>query len=130
MFDPYTPVADQPVLERGVRLAFWVAVAVVVFLALAPAGPPVSVSVHDKVQHVAAFAGLGALATWSQALPSTRLRLVFLVALGAGIEVLQGFTPERTPAWSDFFADLLGLALAYPLARLGVWAWKLLRRTA
>ncbi|MDY6827829.1 MAG: VanZ family protein [Pseudomonadota bacterium] len=131
MFDPNTPVAGRPVLvERCIRLVFWLAVAVVVFFALAPGGPAVSASMHDKVQHVVAFAGLGALATWSRALPSMWLGLAFLVALGGAIELLQGVTPERTPSWSDFAADLVGLALAYPIARLGVWGWALVRRTA
>lgn len=55
-----------------------------------------------------------------------RLRALAFVALGAAIEVAQGFTSYRSCDWRDFVADVLGVAAGYALARTraaNVLAW-------
>lgn len=91
---------------------------VVIYFCLAPISQPdMGIRWFDKLEHVAAFAGL---AGWFGA--SLRRRYLWigigLSLLGLAIEVLQGFT-GRDPSLWDWVADsggvLLGLLLAQPL---------------
>ena len=107
-----------------IRLAFWLALAVTLVMALLP-NPP-AMRATDKVQHMAAFAAL----TSSAALgfPSLRLRVIFVLmaALGLAIEVLQMIpTLHRDAQASDWLADCA--ATAATLMLCGALRW-LLRR--
>ncbi len=70
----------------------------------------------DKVLHMVTFAVLTVLALLSW---PGRLRLVAGALLGYGvlIEVLQSFTPTRSPSLGDVVADAAGIALGLALAR-------------
>lgn len=75
--------------------------------------------IWDKAAHFVAFG----LILWSlgvlfRRLPRTWAALL-AVAIGAAVEVIQGFT-GRDPSWGDLLADVLGVAAA-----LLVWAvWR------
>jgi VanZ family protein len=77
----------------------------------------------DKVWHAAAFGGLAglfsrALKHWGRApLSAARDAVLVAIALGGALEVLQGFTPYRSPDIADFIADALGAILAYGTLR-------------
>ena len=68
--------------HRWIRLAFWLALAVTLVMALLPNPPALPVQANDKVQHMAAFAALTFLAALG--FPSLRLRVIFvwMAALG------------------------------------------------
>jgi VanZ family protein len=100
-----------PALWRG---SFWVAVSAGMALALWPAPEHV---VHwfahaDKLQHAVSFGVLVLLGTRG-GYRSWPMLALGLVALGAAIEVLQGFTPTRTAEFGDWLADAAGVAVGF-----------------
>lgn len=93
------------------RALFWVAVVAGVVLALWPVQPQQDqwFAHADKLKHLVAFAALLMLGTRAgfRAWPALALGLL---ALGAAIEVAQGFTPTRTAGLGDWLADAAGIA--------------------
>ena len=88
------------------RVAFWSAAALSLFMAELPKPPTVPGDPSDKVQHIIAFATLAALA--SAAYPRTRLLMILvgLSAFGGAIEIFQ-MNPmiSRDASWWDWIAD-------------------------
>ena len=105
-------------LRRG---AYAAAVAMLLYLCLAPSQDLPKVSLWDKAEHGLAWcvlAGLG-LIFW----PERPARVAtFAVAFGGLVEVLQGVLPVgRDADWRDWVADGVGVAAAlvlWGLARL------------
>jgi VanZ family protein len=96
------------------RAAGWVAVAAGVVLSLWPAPEHlVPWFPHaDKLQHAVSFGVLAWLGTRAGYRLWPMLALG-LLALGASIEVLQGFTPTRTAEFGDWLADAAGVACGF-----------------
>jgi VanZ family protein len=88
------------------RIAFWAAAVLSLFMAELPKPPALPGDPSDKVQHIFAFATLAALA--AAAYPRTRLIaiLVGLSAFGGAIEIFQ-MNPmvSRDASWWDWIAD-------------------------
>ena len=88
------------------RIAFWAAAALSLFMAELPKPPALPGDPTDKVQHIIAFATLAGLA--SAAYPRTRLLwiLLGLSAFGGAIEIFQ-MNPliSRDASWWDWIAD-------------------------
>ena len=115
--------------HRWIRLAFWLALAVTLVMALLPKPPALPMQATDKVQHIAAFATLTFLAALGFA--GLRLRVIFvaMAALGLAIEVLQMIpTLHRDAQVSDWLADCV--ATAATLLLCGALRWLLHRRQA
>lgn len=115
--------------QRLLRLAFWLALAVTLVMALLPNPPALPVQANDKVQHMAAFAALTFLAALG--FPSLRLRVIFvwMAALGLAIEVLQMIpTLHRDAQASDWLADCA--ATLATLLLCGALRWLFQRRQA
>ena len=115
--------------QGWIRLAFWLAFAVTLVMALLPNPPALPVQANDKVQHVAAFAALTFLAALG--FPSQRLGVIFvwMAALGLAIEVLQMIPAlHRDAQASDWLADCA--ATAGTLLLCGALRWLLRRRQA
>ncbi len=111
--------------QEWIRLAFWLALAVTLVMALLP-NPP-TMRATDKVQHMAAFAALTFLAALG--FPRLRLRVIFvwMAALGLAIEVLQMIPMlHRNAQASDWLADCA--ATLVTLLLLGALRWLLRRR--
>ncbi len=94
------------------RAAFWLALAAVLVLSLWPSSAPPPMSTGwDKSDHVVAYFVLGLLGVRTY---GSRHRLwVALLAYGGAIELLQALTVYRTASWYDWFADAIGLGLAW-----------------
>jgi VanZ family protein len=77
--------------------------------------PDAITSLSDKLLHASAYASFGFLLVrgWTREDPPTRgvfLRCALIAfAFGFYLEVLQSFTPERSFAFSDVFANALGI---------------------
>jgi hypothetical protein len=113
--------------QTMLRLAFWLALAVTLVMALLP-NPP-AMRATDKVQHMAAFAALTSLAALG--FPGLRLRVIFvsMAALGLAIEVLQMIPMlQRNAQASDWLADCA--ATTATLLLCGALRWLLRRRQA
>lgn len=101
-------------LRRALRIAFYGTGALVAAFSLAPAATLPSTSIGDKMEHVIAYAALGLLGTASSARGATRVMarvIPGLAAFGIGIELLQAFSPGRSPDPLDVLADLAGAGL-------------------
>ncbi len=99
-----------PAAVRGWTYAL--AVAVLLYLCLAPTKALPAVSLWDKAEHAIAWFVLAAigLAFW----PRRPGRIaVFALVLGAVVEVLQATMPlGRDGDWRDWMADSVGVAVA------------------
>ena len=110
-------------MRSFLRLVGAAVLLVLVGLMLAPGGTIESETlIWDKAAHFIAFG----LILWSlgvlfRRIPRTWAALL-AIALGAAVEVLQGFV-GRDPSWGDLLADALGVATA-----LVIWlVWRGLR---
>jgi VanZ family protein len=106
--------------ERRWRVAFWLAVAAGIVLALWPQPDPSEPWFEgaDKVEHALSFALLlwmGRRAGYRKAPALT----IGLLALGGGIELAQGLTATRSADWIDWLADAVGIALGWAVTWLG-----------
>jgi VanZ family protein len=106
-----------PWVRRIGAWLFWPALAVVMWGELTPHPPRLAGPwIWDKLDHFTAYFGLSLLSTLAWGLRRS-LALVFLgvVALGGGLEILQGLV-GRDGEWGDFLANdlgaLAGLAVA------------------
>jgi VanZ family protein len=87
---------------------------VVTWLALVPVPPPQADLGWDKLNHIAAFAVLAAVAAQAVA---GRARIVgALMAYGVFIEIAQSFIPPRSGDWRDLVGDAVGVAIGLLLA--------------
>ncbi|WP_035384298.1 VanZ family protein [Ferriphaselus sp. R-1] len=93
----------------------WLWVAVVFYLSLTPHPPePVQFWNVDKLEHALAYA---LLMLWFCQLAYSRVRLgLAFVAMGVGIEFLQGMTGYRYFEYADMLANSTGVLLGWGLA--------------
>ncbi|HKX91573.1 MAG TPA: hypothetical protein VJM15_04010 [Sphingomicrobium sp.] len=100
------------------RLLFWGAALFAFVMAALPHPPDLPGHPSDKVQHIIAFAALGALGAW--AYPAARfLRIAAGLSLfGAAIELVQAIPAlNRDSDLLDWLADTAAAALALLLVR-------------
>ena len=109
-------------------LLFWLALAAITLLALAPKPPPAADLGWDKFNHVAAFALLGLLARAAWPRASWWRWALALLVYGALLELAQGQTPNRHAEWADLLADAIGLVAAASVAGPAA-AWRRSRQS-
>ncbi len=100
------------------RTVFWVMCLGIFILAILPNNS----SLHafpeaNRVLHAMAFAGVSFIGCVAYPVRIVVLA-IFLVFLGAAIEVTQGFTPDRSRDLFDFFADVMGISIGFITYRL------------
>ena len=105
-------------VQRPWQLLLTVLIAVVCYLALAPAPPHALDLGWDKLNHAAAFAALTVSGCFG--FPGSRrtvlVVLIGLLGFGGLIEILQAFVPGRDCDWHDLLADAVGIAAGATLA--------------
>jgi hypothetical protein len=114
-------------LPHGRILLFigWVLIAAIVIGSLAPHVPSLGLGISDKLRHCLAYFIL--MSWFSGIYPRDRhaLLAVAFVLMGAALELLQGLlTSTREMDPGDFGMNLLGIAAAFVLARLGLGNWE------
>jgi VanZ family protein len=106
------------------RWLFWAAAVFALVMAVLPHPPELPGAPSDKIQHVAAFATLGALGAWAYAGAALLQLLAGLSLFGAFIEVVQAIPAlHRDSDVRDWIADTLAAGLVLLLIR-----WRRLRR--
>jgi len=88
-------------------------------------------NISDKIVHLTVYAGAALLWGWAATSRRTLLLAVpVLIAYGIGLEIAQGFTPDRTPSVADALANSLGVLIGlgcYLLVQKSALVRKLLR---
>jgi VanZ family protein len=104
-------------MRMALVAAGWGWAAAIVWLSLTPAPPEVDLSYGDKLGHFAAY---GLLMFWfSQLYLQTRTRLAYaagFIAMGIGLEFLQGLLGYRSHELLDMLANALGVLLGWAAA--------------
>jgi VanZ family protein len=86
----------------------------VVYFSLVPDPPQIDMAEGDKVQHLAAYAGLMLWFAQVMAGRTQRAILVWLlVALGVALELAQGLTGYRSLSLADMAANAAGVILGW-----------------
>jgi VanZ family protein len=91
-------------------------VATVVWLTLTPAPPRIDFEQGDKLGHFLAY---GTLMFWFSQLYEKRTRLAYaigFIAMGIGLEFIQGALGYRTYEVFDMYANSLGVLLGWAVA--------------
>ena len=112
-------------IRRLVRALFILAVLVVSILSLLPSRDLPEVDLSDKFEHVTSYFMLAIVGSFVFREQRLILLFVLLCAMGGVIELLQAFSPGRTPDIVDAIANgagaaagvLMGAAFAY------LWQW-------
>lgn len=92
------------------RYAAWICVGIIIVLSLVPGDERPHTGFDGKWEHIAAYAGTGAIAAIGYQLRSQRLGFWSAVAgLSFVMEFLQQFVPGRGPALLDAIASSSGL---------------------
>ena len=118
----------QPHSLRSHRIArplFILAILVVSVLSLLPSRDLPEVDLSDKFVHVIAYFGLAILGSFVfRAQRSFLLLFVLLCAMGGVIELLQAFSPGRTPDVVDALANGAGAAVGVVIGVAFAFLWR------
>src|SRR5215813_10747427 len=99
------------------RILFGIAAAAVTVLSLLPQRDLPKVGVSDKIEHVVAYLALAVLGSFGlRERRSLLLLFVLLCVMGGIIELLQSFSPGRSPDVVDALADGAGAAAGVLIA--------------
>jgi VanZ family protein len=102
--------------RRWQRIGFYLACLLVAGLSLAPGAALPEISVGDKIEHVLAYAALGLLGV-TTARRAPVFTILGLILFGIALELLQAFSPGRSPEIGDALADTIGVCLGAAAAR-------------
>jgi VanZ family protein len=114
-----TAAVGTPKLRfRALWLAIgWALVATVIFLSLTPHPPQAGLPYEDKFEHILAY---GTLMLWFAQLYREAGRRLWIgaafVAMGVGLEFVQGFSGYRQFEYADMVANSLGVVAGFLLA--------------
>jgi hypothetical protein len=106
-------------MRKVLVAAGWGWAAAIIWLSLVPEQPMLDVEHGDKAGHLAAY---GLLMFWfAQLYPGNKARVAYaaaFVALGVGLEFVQGALGYRSFDTLDMLANALGVALGWALGAL------------
>jgi VanZ family protein len=120
LFSPFRKASwhfSRQAVRRLLRVAFYAAGALVAAVSLVPSTTVPPTSIGDKVEHVIAYAVLGLLGAASSERGIKRV-ILGLAVFGLAIELLQTFSPGRSPDLLDVAADIAGAGVGCGLAIL------------
>jgi hypothetical protein len=107
--------------RRLPRLLFWAAATFAFVMAVLPHPPELPGHPSDKIQHVTAFATLGALGVWAFPRSPTLKLIAGLSIFGAAIEIIQAIPAlHRDSDILDWIADTIASAIVL----LAIRWWK------
>ena len=110
---------DAPRVRIWLRWTFFVAAAFALVMALLPKPPQMPGEPGDKLQHMIAFATLGAIAAAAWRDRSVAVLFAMLAAFGGSIEVLQMIPAlHRDAELLDWIADMTAALVSISIVRL------------
>ena len=132
MTSPRDPATDAKPLSLSPPLRFpqlwwfigWALVLFILYGTLAPSEYVPNLHLWDKLEHAGAFFGL---TLWFGGLTRRSrypLLALWMLLLGGGIELAQGYMGwGRDMDIHDFYADAIGVAVAFALLGAGLSQW-------
>jgi VanZ family protein len=115
----FAPLFENRARRRLGLIVGWAMVAAIVALTLLPPPPGLELGEKDKLAHLLAY---GVLMFWfGQVYPRRQTRSLYavgLVAMGVGLEHIQGLLGYRTYDVLDMYANSLGVVLGWFMATL------------
>jgi VanZ family protein len=106
-------------MRKVLVAAGWGWAAAIIWLSLTPSPPRVDIAYGDKLGHLAAY---GLLMLWFAQLYVARARRIahaaIFLAMGVGLEFLQGALGIRSYEIADMYANTLGVALGWALGAM------------
>lgn len=99
-----------PLIRQLLRATYYLSSALIGVLSLVPVAALPTVSMSDKAEHVIAYAFLGLTGGASSERGISRTFLG-LAGFGLALELLQTFSPGRSPDALDVVADIIGAVL-------------------
>jgi VanZ family protein len=120
-----TAAQSRPPARLILRVLFLLGAAVVAVLSLLPAHDLPKVAVSDKIEHAGAYfvlAILGGLGLRERR--SLLFLFIVLCAMGGAIELLQAFSPGRSPDVFDALANATGAAAGILVALAFGFRWR------
>jgi VanZ family protein len=106
-----TATQPRPSPRRIARILFLLAAAAITVLSLLPQHDLPKVGVSDKIEHLLSYFVLAILGSFAVREQRSLLYLfVLLCVMGGVIELLQAFSPGRSPDIVDAIADGAGAA--------------------
>ena len=103
---------------------FWIPLIICTYLALTPEPPEhLVLQLSDIILHGGAFAYLTLALVLARGVDDVgrnryRRALVWMLAYGASLELVQGFVPERTPEIKDMIVDCIGISAGLIVAMM------------
>jgi len=104
---------------RPYRLvAAWSCIVALAVLSLVPKGHMLRTGLGGHIEHILAYLGTAAVVASAYGI-TRRLHIVAgLITYAGGLELLQNFSPGRTPAIADFACSSIGVVLGIALSAL------------
>jgi VanZ family protein len=116
---------SRPSLRTITRILFCLAAAAVTVLSLLPQRDLPKVGVSDKLEHALSYFVLAILGSFGFREPRGLLYLfVLLCAMGGAVELLQAFSPGRSPDVFDALANATGAAAGILVALVFGFRWR------
>jgi VanZ family protein len=110
---------DAPYVRKWLRWTFFAAAAFALVMALLPKPPHIPGEPGDKIQHMIAFATLGAIAAAGWRDRAILIPFAALAAFGASIEILQMIPSlHRDAEFLDWIADVAAAIGGIAIVRL------------
>lgn len=103
------------------NICFWLLLFIILILTLMPSSPkPISINQIDKLYHFIAFMVFAFV--YRLAFKQTKIFLIFMfsIALGAFIEIVQYYLPNRSFSFADLIADILGAFVGLLIAQFAI----------
>jgi VanZ family protein len=105
-------------LKAAGRLAAWTCIGAIAVLSLIPGDEMIRTSVGGHIEHAVAYAGTSFLV--AAAYGRWRRVVAGLLVYAGALEMLQHFSPGRTPSVVDYLFSAIGVVLG--VAALGLLA--------
>jgi VanZ family protein len=120
-----TATQPRPSTRRIARILFTLAALAVSALSLLPQLDLPKVGVSDKFEHVTSYLVLALVGSFAiRAQRGLPLLFVFLCAMGGVLELLQAYSPGRTPDIADAVADAVGAAVGVLIGAAFAFRWR------
>jgi VanZ family protein len=101
---------------RSYRLtAAWICIIAIAVLSLLPNDQMVRTNLGGHIEHILAYTGTALVVAYAFEAPKAPIIVFSLIAYAGALELLQRFSPGRTPSIGDFACSAIGVIMGVAL---------------